>query len=196
MRVTQPNAHRYVVGEIEDTSIGAPPLERCGDELPSGWFGGGSELLSGTLWYAVRSGSGRAGSTLWRQLVVSHLLTWNRDAEPPVWRARCAGAVRKVGEQSKRLMVALLLAVLPALIVVLSSQARHWLVEAIVTICVLGGFMLAPVLTLAAWVGMVLPAYMPLHQISTTLFAVALVWIGAALVGAHMHYGIARRRRD
>jgi hypothetical protein len=101
-----------------------------------------------------------------------------------------------VGEQGKRLMVALLLAVLPALIVVFSSHARHWLVEAIATICVLGGFMLAPVLTLAAWVGMVLPAYMPLHQISTTLFAVALVWIGAALVGAHMHYGIARRRRD
>lgn len=89
--------------------------------------------------------------------------------------------------------MALPLAALPVLTLLLSSQARHWVVEAITTVCVLGGFILAPVLTLTAWVGMVLPAHMPLHQISTLLFIVALVWIGAALVGAHLHHSMMRR---
>jgi hypothetical protein len=101
-----------------------------------------------------------------------------------------------VGEQSKRLLVALPLVVLPVLTLLLSSQARHWMVEAITTVCVLGGFILAPVLTLAAWVGVVLPEYMPLHQLSTTLFVVALVWLGAALIGAHVHHSMARRQED
>lgn len=126
----------------------------------------------------------------------SHLLTWERGAGLLAWRGRCARGARKVGEQSKRLLVALPLIVLPVLTLLLSSQARHWMGEAITTVCVLGGFILAPVLTLAAWVGVVLPEYMPLHQLSTTLFVVALVWLGAALIGAHVHHGMARRQED
>lgn len=109
------------------------------------------------------------------------------------WRERCASGARKVGEQSKRFVVALSVAALPILALLLSSQARHWIVEAMTTVCVLGGFILAPVLTLVAWVGMILPTDMPLHRIATTLFLVALVWMCAALVGAHVHHGIMRR---
>lgn len=124
----------------------------------------------------------------------SHLLTWERGAGLVVWRGRCACAARKVGEQGKRLMVALPMVVLPALTLLLSSQVRHWLVETLTTVCVLGGFILAPILTVVAWVGTVLPDRMPLHQLSTTLFVVALVWIGAALVSAHMHHAMVRQR--
>lgn len=125
-----------------------------------------------------------------------HLLTWERDADPLAWRERCAAGARRIAEQGRRLLVALLVIIIPLLTLLLSSQARHWMVEAISTACVLGGFILAPVLTLAAWVGMVLPAHVFLHQLSTTLFAVALIWICAALVGAHVHHGIARRQQN
>ncbi len=92
--------------------------------------------------------------------------------------------------------LALPLALAPLLALILGSQARHWMAEALTTICVLGGILAAPILALAAWVGMFLPAHMPLHQWSTPLFAVALVWLAAALVGAHVHHGAARDARD
>lgn len=123
----------------------------------------------------------------------SQLLTWERGAGLPALRERCASGARKVGEQGKRLLVALPLAAAPMLTLLLSSQARHWVVEAITTVCVLGGFIMAPVLTLTAWVGMALPEHMLLHQISSFLFIVALIWIGAALVSAHVHHSMERR---
>lgn len=83
--------------------------------------------------------------------------------------------------------MALPLAAAPLVALVLSSQTRHWMVEAFTTICVLGGIIAAPVLSLAAWVGMFLPEHMPLHRWSTLLFAVSLVWLCAALIGAHVH---------
>lgn len=125
-----------------------------------------------------------------------HLLTWERDAGPLAWRERCAAGARRVAEQGRRLVVALLVVILPFFTLLLSTQARHWMAEVISTACVLGGFILAPVLTLAAWVGMALPDHVFLHQLSTPLFAVALIWICAALIGAHVHYGIASSRQD
>ena len=124
----------------------------------------------------------------------AHLLAWGRGEGLSVVRDRCASGARKVGERGRRLVMALPLVVLPMLTLLLSSQARHWVVEAIATVCVLGGFILAPVLTLVAWVGMMVPEYMPLHQLSSPFFAVALIWICAALVGAHVHHGLARRQ--
>ena len=88
-------------------------------------------------------------------------------------------------------MVTLPLALAPLLAVVLGSQARHWVAEAFTTVCVLGGILAAPILSLVAWVGMFLPEHMPLHQWSTMLFAVSLVWLCAAFVGAHMHHDAA-----
>lgn len=126
----------------------------------------------------------------------SHLLTWERGAGPLALRERCAAGARRLLEQGKRLLTALSVLVLPLLALLVSSQARHWVAETITTVCVLGGFVLAPVLTLLAWVGMALPAHMPLHQVSTPLFAVALIWTCAALVGAHVHHAITSRREQ
>lgn len=87
-----------------------------------------------------------------------------------------------------------LLAVVPALLALANSQTRHWLAEAITTLCVVGGFLAAPVLTLIAWVGMILPERVPLHRASTALFVVSLVWVTVAVIAAHAHTG--SRRED
>lgn len=67
-----------------------------------------------------------------------------------------------------------------------NPQIRHWLVEATANLLVLGGFIAAPILTVVAWIGLMLPAHLPLHRISSTLFIVALVWVAAGLLLAHM----------
>lgn len=66
-----------------------------------------------------------------------------------------------------------------------SPHVRHWLVEATANLLVLGGFIAAPILTLIAWVGLMLPAHLPLHRLSSTLFVVALVWVAGGLLIAH-----------
>ena len=82
---------------------------------------------------------------------------------------------------------------LPALVGLLlvplaSAATRHWLIEAGATLCVAGGFIAAPFLTVTAWIGLALPPRMPLHQASTALFLVAILWMAAALIGAHLHH--------
>lgn len=116
-----------------------------------------------------------------------NLLIWERGGNIGGWSGRLASSAWQKMRQGGRALVALPLVVAPLLALVLGSQARHWVVEAFTTICVLGGILAAPVLSLAAWVGMFLPEHMPLHQWSTVLFAVSLVWLCAALVGAHVH---------
>jgi hypothetical protein len=69
-----------------------------------------------------------------------------------------------------------------------SEEARHWIVEAAATICVVGGFVAAPVLTITAWVGMITPKVLPLHHLSTLLFLVAIIWLAVAFIGAHLHH--------
>lgn len=76
---------------------------------------------------------------------------------------------------------------LPFLLLLVSVQTRHWLTEVAATICVVGGFIAAPLLTLAAWIGLALPESLPLHQASPTLFMVAIIWLALALVSAHLH---------
>jgi uncharacterized membrane protein YGL010W len=66
------------------------------------------------------------------------------------------------------------------------------MIEAGATLCVAGGFIAAPFLTLAAWIGLALPQRMVLHQASTALFVIAILWMAAALIGAHLHHN--RRR--
>src|SRR5262245_3447403 len=69
----------------------------------------------------------------------------------------------------------------------LTVQRRRWLAEASATLCVLGGFTTAPLLTLLAWLGLMLPAGAPLHGAATTLLVIAIIWLSLALVSAHMH---------
>jgi hypothetical protein len=80
------------------------------------------------------------------------------------------------------------------LLLLTAPQARHWLAETGATLCVAGGIIAAPVLTLAAWIGLALPPRMLLHQASTALFLVAIIWMAAALIGAHLHHD--RRAAD
>lgn len=80
------------------------------------------------------------------------------------------------------------------LLALAAPQARHWLAETGATLCVAGGIIAAPVLTLAAWIGLALPPRMLLHQASTALFLVAIIWVAAALIGAHLHHD--RRAAD
>jgi hypothetical protein len=74
------------------------------------------------------------------------------------------------------------------LIPLTSDTTRHWLVEVGATLCVAGGFIAAPFLTLAAWIGLALPRRVLLHEASTALFMVAILWMAAALIGAHLHH--------
>lgn len=74
------------------------------------------------------------------------------------------------------------------LVFLASEEARHWIVEAAATICVVGGFVAAPVLTITAWVGMITPKVLPLHHLSTLLFLVAIIWLAVAFIGAHLHH--------
>lgn len=80
------------------------------------------------------------------------------------------------------------------LLALAAPQTRHWLAETGATLCVAGGIIAAPVLTLAAWIGLALPPRMLLHQASTALFLVAIIWMAAALIGAHLHHD--RRAAD
>jgi ribose/xylose/arabinose/galactoside ABC-type transport system permease subunit len=77
-----------------------------------------------------------------------------------------------------------------------NAAARRWVVELVTSVAVLGGFLVAPVLTLAAWLGLGMPNGVLLHRLSSTLFVVSLIWICAAVVVAHVHEGGAASSRD
>lgn len=71
--------------------------------------------------------------------------------------------------------------------VLLSAAARSWIVEAVMTLCIAGGVLAAPLVSLVAWLGMVLPERSLLHQSAPVLFAASLLWLTLAIVGAHAH---------
>jgi xanthosine utilization system XapX-like protein len=92
-------------------------------------------------------------------------------------------------------MAAVAMVVVPFIAFLANSHLRHWIIEVVTAACVLGGMIAAPVLALIGWVGLILPEQVPLHRASTTLFAVAVVWVAAALIGAHWHNTSQRRGR-
>lgn len=73
--------------------------------------------------------------------------------------------------------------------------ARQWLAHALANICILGGIVGAPCISVLAWVGMILPTRAPLHEMAPTLMTGALIWLGLAIVGAHA-FRLDRRDRD
>jgi hypothetical protein len=85
-------------------------------------------------------------------------------------------------------VVALPQAAAPALGVLVGPRARRCAAEVSTTLCVVGGFLAAPLLTILAFVGLAMPGRAPLHQAATTLLLVAVVWLSLALVGAHVHH--------
>jgi hypothetical protein len=69
-----------------------------------------------------------------------------------------------------------------------SGAARHWIAESAATVCVVGGFIAAPILTITAWIGMIAPNLLLLHRASTPLFLIALIWLTLAFISAHVHH--------
>jgi hypothetical protein len=74
------------------------------------------------------------------------------------------------------------------LVLVSSGAARHWIAESAATVCVVGGFIAAPILTITAWIGMAAPNLLLLHRVSTPLFLIALIWLTLAFISAHLHH--------
>jgi hypothetical protein len=102
------------------------------------------------------------------------------------WRERLARGGRKPRRRWTRSLQALPLALGPVL-VLHHTPWRQWFVEAHILVCVVGGFLAAPVVSLVAWVGILLPPRIFLHQLAPTLFAIALVWVALGLISAHAH---------
>ncbi len=111
-----------------------------------------------------------------------------RGVESFAVRPRLSTLTRSSGHVVVQVGQATVIALAPVVAALASPQVRHWLVEAIANLLVLGGFIAAPILTVVAWVGLMLPSRLPLHQLSSTLFVVALIWVAAGLLSAHMHH--------
>jgi hypothetical protein len=89
------------------------------------------------------------------------------------------------------------LALVGVLLVLLSSgSARHWIAESAATVCVLGGFIAAPILTITAWIGMIAPNLLLLHRVSNLLSLIALIWLALAFISAHLHHSRQQAQED
>jgi hypothetical protein len=71
------------------------------------------------------------------------------------------------------------------LLVAASPVARHWIGVVVSNVCILGGIVAAPLVSMVAWIGLALPTHALLHQIAPVLVATSLVWFFLAIVGAH-----------
>jgi hypothetical protein len=97
-----------------------------------------------------------------------------------------AGAASERLDDAQRLRQILTWSAVAALAAVVTGQAaRQWMAHAAANVCILGGIVGAPIISVVAWVGMVLPTKAPLHQAAPTLMLGALIWLGLAIVGAH-----------
>lgn len=65
------------------------------------------------------------------------------------------------------------------------STTRKIVAHHAATVGILGGIICTPVISGAAWVGMVLPAQAALHQMAPALMTTALVWLALAIILAH-----------
>jgi hypothetical protein len=66
-----------------------------------------------------------------------------------------------------------------------SPLTRRWLASALANICILGGILGAPVVSVVAWVGLALPTQHLLHQMAPMLVTGSLIWFGVAIACAH-----------
>jgi hypothetical protein len=107
---------------------------------------------------------------------------------PEERRELAVGFIRGYMRSGIRSVQSVWLVILPVFFVLVNSQARQWLSEALATVTVVGGFLAAPILTLMAWIGLALPEGVLLHRASTALFLIAIIWMAFALIGAHLHH--------
>lgn len=111
-----------------------------------------------------------------------------RSVRPEERRELTVGFMRGYLRSGIRSVQTVWLIILPVFFVLVNSQARQWLGEALATVTVVGGFLAAPILTLMAWIGLALPERVLLHRASTALFLIAIIWMAFALIGAHLHH--------
>jgi hypothetical protein len=135
----------------------------------------------------------RTDATFWRYSVGPLSLLRLRAPSLEGVGTRGTQAVRGYAQRCARIAQGLPLILAPVVAFIASTQVRHWLGELMATVCVVGGFIAAPLLTVTAWVGLALPARVPLHQASTTLFLVAVIWLALALICAHCYQQIQRQ---
>ena len=116
----------------------------------------------------------------------SFLLSRERSAGARQWRVRQTQTVGDIAHSARQVGIRAAWALGPALLALANPHFRHWLAQALGSACVIGGVFAAPLLTLVAWLGLMLPERVALHQASTTLFAVALIWVVLAVLSAHV----------
>jgi hypothetical protein len=68
---------------------------------------------------------------------------------------------------------------------VTSTVTRQWLTVALANACILGGILVAPLVSVIAWIGLALPSQALLHQLAPILVTGSLIWFGLAIAGAH-----------
>lgn len=65
------------------------------------------------------------------------------------------------------------------------STTRQVVMYHAATVGILGGVVCTPLISVVAWVGMVLPETATLHQLAPVLMTTALVWLALAIILAH-----------
>jgi hypothetical protein len=76
------------------------------------------------------------------------------------------------------------------------STTRQMLAHSLANVCILGGIVGAPIISVLAWIGMVFPDTTPLHQAAPTLMTGALIWLALAIIGAHAFRLDRREKQD
>jgi hypothetical protein len=76
------------------------------------------------------------------------------------------------------------------------SMTRQMLAHTLANVCILGGIVGAPVISVLAWIGMVLSDTSPLHQAAPALMTGALIWLALAIIGAHAFRLDRREKQD
>jgi hypothetical protein len=100
----------------------------------------------------------------------------------------------EIAEKSPRTDMPLAWSALAGFVALLANPfIRHWVGGMLMNVCVVGGILAAPVVSVVGWVGLVLPARALLHQYAPSLVAFALIWFALAIVSAHT-FRLDRRR--
>lgn len=120
-----------------------------------------------------------------------------RDGEPgrAPERQKDVGG-RQRGRRQPRYVAWLNAALASLLFFAASPFARHWLTEIVSNVCILGGIVAAPVVSMVAWIGLVLPTHALLHRLAPALVATSLIWFCMAIVGSHALRLDQRRHAD
>jgi hypothetical protein len=124
--------------------------------------------------------------TIWQQLdqrPEQKLRHWQRKARILAKKAAHEGHIRYI--LTWRIWSALLILVVVVLGLLANVTYRQWILAALANIAIIGGIVAAPVISLVAWIGVILPVHAPLHQASPTLFIGALLWMMMGFISAH-----------